>query len=125
VTSTPHASISYGSHAIEAMQSTINSAGWSAASSARRTAPTSLRTDDAVSVWTMSTALIDRCVSSRSRVSTAPGSIAAPSSAIIISTFSPSNSAISAQTRANTPHSSTSTWSPRDSVFDSVIAQAP
>ena len=49
VTSTPHASISNRSQPIDAMQSTMNSAGCPAASIAWRSAGTSLRTEVAVS----------------------------------------------------------------------------
>ena len=58
VRSTPHASISYSSQAIEAMQSTMSSAGWSAASIARRFAAMSLRTEVPVSTCATNTAVI-------------------------------------------------------------------
>ena len=64
-TSAPNASMSNGLAASEATTSTTYSAGWAAASMARRTAARSLVTPLAVSVCTTKTALMRWLVSSR------------------------------------------------------------
>jgi hypothetical protein len=78
-TSAPSASIANGAAASEATTSTTKSAGWPAASIARRIAARSEVVPLAVSVWTTKTAPIACARSSRSAASTAAGSIGKPS----------------------------------------------
>ncbi len=72
-TSMPHSSMAKGMQAREATPSTMNRAGWPAASMARRTALTSLTTPEAVSICTIRIALMEWVVSRRSRSSTLAG----------------------------------------------------
>ena len=117
--------MSKGAAASEATTSTISSAGWPAASIARRTAATSEVIAVAVSVCTISTALISAPVSWRSRSSITFGSSALRQSLETTSTSTPKVDAISAQLREKCPTSGASTLSPGESTLTSAASQAP
>ena len=118
------------------MVSTINSAGWCAASMARRTAAMSLVTPVEVSLWTTHTALIWWPASARNRSSMSPActpwrqASGRPVAAQVPvrarnSGCSPRRSAIFCHSVANWPPSYISTVSPGLSVLASAASQAP
>ena len=85
----------------------------------------SFLTDEPVSTWATKIAFSSRVRSARSTSSTAAGSTGRRSGAHSTSVFTPENAAISPQATAKRPDSSTRTLSPRDSVFEMAISQAP
>jgi hypothetical protein len=101
--STPHSSILNGSEPIDEMPSTNSSAGWPAASIALRTAPMSLVTPVAVSLWTTITALMAWSLSARSASSIFCGSAPAPHSSSWTITSRPRRWAMSTQRWLNWP----------------------
>ena len=106
------------------MQSTASRAGWPAASIAARSAGMSLRTDEAVSVCTVSTARIRPSRSARSRASTRAGSRGArkPKSSSSTSMFM--RAAISAQPTPKRPVAIVSAVSPGASRLARAASQA-
>ena len=111
--------------ASEEMVSTSSSAGWPAASSAARTAPTGLVTPVEVSLCTTVTALIVRARSSASRASIRAGSAPVRQSPSRISTRRPSRRAIADQSVEKCPVSLISTVSPAERVLTSAASHAP
>jgi hypothetical protein len=109
----------------EEMVSTSNSAGWPAASIARRTSSMREVAPVEVSLWTTQTALSACSLSSRSRASISDGSAPRRQSPFRNSGRTESRSAISRQRVANQPVSHISTRSPGESVLASAASQAP
>ena len=107
------------------MVSTMNSAGWPAASIALRISAIGVSAPVEVSLCSTQTALISCFLSSRSLASTAFGSMPWRQSVVMNSGFRPSRSAIFFHSVANWPVSTISTRSPGDSVLTSAPSQAP
>ncbi len=105
--------------------STINSAGWSAASIALRTAAMGLTQPVDVSLWTTHTARMRCAVSRRKASSIAMGSAPRRQSVSRIIGASPSLVAISFQSVANQPVRTINTASPGDSVLTKAASHAP
>ena len=107
------------------MVSTINSAGWPAASMALRISAMGDEQPVEVSLCTTQTALISLLVSLRRCASIAAGSAPVRQSVLMKSGLRPSFSAMFFQSVANWPVSTISTRSPGDSVLTSAPSQAP
>ena len=107
------------------MVSTMNRAGWPAASIALRISATRLVAPVEVSLWTTMTALILRALSSVSLASIAAGSAPWRQSPGMNSTSTPKRVAICFQSVAKWPVSAIRTVSPGESVLTIAASQAP
>ena len=111
--------------ASELTASTQSSAGWPAASIARRSPAMSLVTPVAVSLWQARIALIACPVSARSAASVRSSGTPSPHSTSCTSTSKPSRSAMSIHRWLNWPKREASNLSPGESVLVSAASQAP
>ena len=111
--------------ASEEMVSTMKSAGWRAASMARRTSSMREVAPVEVSLWTTHTALMVCPLSSRSLASMAAGSAPARQSEGMNSGTRPSLVAMLFHRAAKWPVSYISTLSPGDSVLTRAASHAP